>query len=491
MTFEGQNFWEIDASTAPLTNYSHSGNEHTYAIESYLGRITYDYGGKYLLNFMMRHDGSSRFLQEVRWGNFPSISGGWIVSNESFFESIPHINFLKLRVGYGLVGNATGSDYIYQSDLILRAIGGVNYNLGPAGTSVLGATRGSLANTYIQWEKLQELNVGADLRMFDSKLEVIFDYFNGKTFDLIYNRPLAPSVGAEQTSIIENNAGIKRNGWELSTVFRNRKGDFSYNISGNLSYMKSTLNELVNDSFISDTEDANFIKTRTFLNGTVGQYFLFEMDGIYSQEDIDALPEGFKVYNQTPVVGDAKFIDHGSDPDGEFGGAPDGKINEYDRIPYGNISPLRYGLSFNASYKSIDFTLFFQGVTKWDVYNSWYEQLITNDFSNYPADYDPYFEGEGSDPRAVFGFSHFSKLPSTRYIENGAYFRLKNLQIGYNIHMKGISKFRVYVSGQNLYTFSKYRGLDVELEGGMFDPGVDPQAFPNLRTYSAGIDVTF
>jgi hypothetical protein len=184
-------------------------------------------------------------------------------------------------------------------------------------------------------------------------------------------------------------------------------------------------------------------------------------------------------------------VDHGSDPNGEFAGDPDGKINEFDRIPYGNVSPMHYGISLNASYKSFDFTIFFQGVTKWDVYNSWYEYLITNDFSNYPADWDPYIDGEGSDPRAVFGFSHFNKLPSTWYLENGAYFRLKNLQIGYNIPFKKISKFRIYVSGQNLFTVTKYLGLDPELEGSMFDPGVDYMSFPNLRTYSAGINLTF
>jgi TonB-linked SusC/RagA family outer membrane protein len=490
-TFDGQNYWEIDASTAPLTSYSHAGNESTYAIESYLGRVTYGFDEKYLLNMMVRHDGSSRFVEEVRWGTFPSISGGWIVSSENFFTSVPVVDFFKIRAGYGLVGNATGADYIYQSELILRSIGGVNYNLGPAGNAVLGATRGRLANTYIQWEKLQELNIGADLRMFDSKLEVIFDYFNGRTYDLIYQRPLALSVGAEQSSIIENNAGIKRKGWELSAIFRNRAGDFAYEISGNISYVESSLNDLANDPYISDTNEANFIKTRSFLNEPLGQYFLFEMDGIYSQEDIDALPDGFTVYNQVPVVGDAQFIDHGSDPDGEFAGEPDGKINEFDRIPYGNVYPMHYGISLNASYKSFDFTVFFQGVSKWDVYNSWYEYLITNDFSNYPADYNPYLDGEGSDPRAVFGFSHFSKLPSTRYLENGAYFRLKNLQIGYNLPFKFVNKFRIYLSGQNLFTLTKYRGLDVELEGSMFDPGVDQQAFPNLRTYSAGISITF
>jgi TonB-dependent starch-binding outer membrane protein SusC len=490
-TFDGQNYWVIDASTAPLTSYSHVGNEHTYAIESYLGRVTYNFDEKYLLNMMVRHDGSSRFLEDVRWGTFPSISGGWVVSSENFFASVPLVDFFKIRAGYGLVGNATGADYIYQSELILRASGGVNYNLGPAGNGLLGATRGRLANTYIQWEKLQELNIGADLRMFDSKLEVIFDYFNGRTYDLIYQRPLPLSVGAEQSSIIENNAGIKRNGWELSAIFRNRSGDFSYNISGNISYVESSLNELENDQFISDTDDANYVKTRSFLNEPLGQFYLFDMVGLYSQEDIDALPEGFTVYNQIPRVGDAKYVDHGSNPNGEFAGDPDGKINEYDRIPYGNVYPLHYGISFNATYKSFDFTIFFQGVTKWDVYNSWYEYLITNDFSNYPADYDPYIDGEGSDPRAVFGFSHFNKLPSTWYLENGAYFRLKNLQIGYNIPLKKFSKFRIYVSGQNLFTLTKYRGLDPEVEGDMFDPGVDQQSFPNLRTYSAGISLTF
>jgi TonB-linked SusC/RagA family outer membrane protein len=490
-TFEGKNYWVINASTAPNTNYTSGGQESTYAMESFLGRLTYDYDQKYLLNFMIRHDGSSRFAEDVRWGTFPSISGGWIVSGENFFSSVPVVNFFKIRAGYGMVGNATGEDYVYQSELILRSIGGVNYNLGPAGTSVLGATRGKLANTSLQWEKLVELNIGTDIRLFESRLELIADYFNRQTSDLIHRRPLPPSVGAEQTSIIENNAGIKGNGFELAARFKNRAGDFIYNIGANLTYMKSELSKLPNEPYISDSEEANYIKARSFVGQPLGQYFLLDYTGIYTQEDIDALPDGFTVYNQVPVVGDARFVDHGSDPQGELAGAPDGKINEYDRIAVGNVYPFQYGITLNASYKAFDLTLFFQGITRWDVYNNWYEYLITNDFSNYPADYNPYIDGQGTDPRAVFGFTHFSKLPSTRYLENGSYFRLKNLQIGYNIPIKRINTFRIYFSGQNLFTLTKYRGLDPEFLGPMFAPGDDPRGFPNLRTFSVGINLSF
>jgi len=491
-TFD-QNFWVIDASTAPLNNYSHAGSERTHAIESYLGRITYDFDDRYLLNMMLRYDGSSRFLDDVRWGAFPSASAGWIVSNEKFFPDVVPINFFKIRAGYGEVGNSTGMDYVYQSELIRKAIGGPNYNLGPEGRSVLGATRGKLANERIRWETLKELNFGTDIYFLDNRLELVFDYFIGKTEDLIYQRSIPQSVGAEQDYIIENIIGIKRNGWELSLVHKNKIGDFSYKVSANLSYMESKLDKLVDEiPYITDSPNDPWIaKARSFINQPVGQFFLHDYQGIYTQEDIDNLPDNFTVFNYVPQVGDAKYIDHGSDPDGEFGGLPDGKINEFDRISVGKSNPIQYGFSFSGSYKGFDMLAFFQGVTHWDVYNNWYEYLNTNDFSNYTADFTPYFEGEGSDPRAIFGFEHFNKRPSTRYLESGAYFRLKNLQIGYTFKLNKVDNIRIYLGGQNLITWTKYRGLDVEFTGPMFAPGDDPRNFPNLRTYSAGLSLSF
>lgn len=491
-TFD-QNFWVIDASTAPLNNYSHEGKESTHAIESYLGRITYDFDDRYLLNMMLRYDGSSRFLDDVRWGTFPSASAGWIVSNEKFFPDVMPVNFFKLRAGYGEVGNSTGIDYIYQSELIRKAIGGVNYNLGPEGRSVLGVTRGKLANERIRWETLKEFNFGTDIYFLDNRLELVFDYFIGKTEDLIYKRSIPQSVGAEQDYIIENIIGIKRNGWELSLVHKNNIGGFSYKVSANLSYMESKLDKLVDEiPYITDApDDPDYAKARSFINQPVGQFFLHDYQGIYTQEDIDNLPDNFLVYNLIPQVGDAKYIDRGSDPNGEFGGLPDGKINEFDRVPVGKTNPLQYGFSFSGSFKGFDMLVFFQGVTHFDVYNNWYEYLNTNDFSNYTADFHPYFEGEGTDPRAVFGFTHFNKRPSTRYLESGAYFRLKNLQIGYTFKINKVNNFRVYLGGQNLITWTKYRGLDVEFTGPMFAPGDDPRNFPNLRTYSVGLSLSF
>ena len=490
-TFEGKNYWVLDASTADPKNYTHEGNENTYTIESYLGRITYNYADRYLLNFMIRHDGSSRFVKDLRWGTFPSISGGWIVSNENFFSSVPHVNFLKLRAGYGVVGNATEADYVYQSELILTANNGVNYNLGPDDVFVLGATRGKPANPNLKWEQLQELNVGTDLLLFNSRLELIFDYFNGKTTDLIYQRRIPPSNGTEESFITENILGIRRHGWEFSGSFKNEFKQINYKIGANLSYVQSELNKLIDEiPHISDGDEFS-THARSFLNQPVGQFFLLDYDGIYSQEDIDALDENFTAYGITPQAGDAKFIDHGSDPNGEFAGAPDGKINEFDRVSMGNVNPIRYGFSFNARYKAFDLTIFFQGVTKYDVYNSWYHNLNTDDYTNYTADFDPYINGEGTEPRSVFGREYYHERPSSKYLENGAYFRLKNLQIGYHIPLKFIQNLRVYLSGQNLYTWTQYRGLDPEINGPMFGPAVDQQVFPNLRTFIVGLDVTF
>jgi hypothetical protein len=220
--------------------------------------------------------------------------------------------------------------------------------------------------------------------------------------------------------------------------------------------------------------------------------------GIYTAQEILSLPDDFTIQGERPQVGDAKYRDvSGRDENGVLTGVPDGKISlNDDRVITGNPIPLiQYGLNIDLSYKSFDCTIFLQGVSGRDIYNS-YNALMTSEdfghFTNYPADYDPYIDGQGTDPRPHFFQGHGNNLESTRYLENGAYLRLKNVQIGATIPTEIFDNLRLFINGQNLLTFTKYEGLDPEFEGNsVFTPGIDPRAYPSVRTFMIGLDVTF
>jgi TonB-linked SusC/RagA family outer membrane protein len=478
-------FWVLSASTAPTQS---SGEEFSSAIRSYLGRLTYNYKDRYLLTAIIRHDGSSKFAPENRWGTFPSISAGWNVANEDFFK-VDAISELKIRAGYGIVGNSSIGDYEYQS-LVASSVSpteGMNYNLGPGGMLVIGATRGSLANRDITWETLKETNIGLDLKLFQGKLELNTDYYMGKMEGLLTEVAVPMSIGPGEGEVTVNAVNMKRNGWEANLVYRRVMGDFRFSIAANAFH---TRNEITYLPFGVDEFPGENSTSR--LGIPLGQLFLVEYLGIYtSQEQISE--DNVTINGQQPVIGDARYRDvDGRDEEGNLTGEPDGNISfDDDRQIWGNPIPyMQYGINIDASWKSLDLYLFFQGVTKRDVYNSIYADLNTAHDVNYTADFNPYIDGKGTDPRPVMG-QVANNFSSTRFVENGAYLRLKNLQIGYTIPMKGLQqKVRIWVGGQNLFVITKYRGMDPEFEGGVFDPGIDPIGYPQIRTFMTGINLT-
>ncbi len=492
------NFWQISGNSGSTSS---SGQEFHSAIRSYLGRLTYNYNDKYFLTGIIRRDGSSNFAPENRWGTFPSISVGWDISQEGFFNFEP-VNQLKLRAGYGEVGNASVGPYQYTTTIYRTALGadrwnpGVNYNLGPTSQSVIGATRSNnINNRNISWEELAETNIGLDIEAFNRQLFISGDYFFGEVNNVLSEVPVPGTIGApERPAPAVNAVSLKRNGWELSVSYRKLTGDFQYSVTANVSHSKNEITDL--GYGLSDLV-AGGGKTTARAGYPAGKFYLLEYEGIYSQADIDALPEDFTIAGETPVVGDAKYRDaYGRDEEGNLTIGPDGKISlDDDRIIMGDpIAAINYGLNFDFSYKIFDLTIFFQGISGRDVYNSYYGLMNSEyfgHFTNYPSYYDPYMNGQGSDPRPIWLDGHGNNLPSTRFIENGAYLRLKNVQLGITIPSRKYDNLRLYLSGQNLLTFTKYRGLDPEFEGGIFIPGIDPRGYPVVRSISLGINFTF
>ena len=476
-------FWVLDASVTPTQS---SGAEFSSAIRSYLGRATYNFDERYFITGIVRYDGSSKFAEENRWGTFPSVSGGWNISNEGFFNANA-ISDLKIRAGYGIVGNSSIGDYQYQSLIQSSAIGGVNYNLGPNGDLVIGATRGTLANRDITWETLKETNIGLDLSLFDGQLFLMFDYFMGDLEGLLTEVAVPGSIGpAEGTEITINAVDMERRGWEASITYQKVFGDFSFSTTFNA---WSATNEITKLPFGVE-EFPGWLSTSR-LGIPLGQLFLVEYMGIYtSQEQINQ--DGITINGEIPVVGDARYRDvNGRTEDGQLTGEPDGNISfDDDRQIWGNPIPqFEYGWNFDASWKGFDLYFFFQGVAKRDVYNSIYADLNSFHAENYTADHDPYIDGQGTEPRPFNG-EVANNFSSTRFVENAAYFRLKNLQIGYTVPWDKIKNLRIFLSGQNVFTITNYRGMDPEFEGGVFEPGVDPIAYPQIRTFSAGLNLT-
>ena len=466
-------FFQISSTTAAPEDITTYGDELTSTIRSFLGRFTYNFADKYLLTANFRADGSSKFPEENRWGTFPSVSAGWNVSKENFFN-VPFIYNLKLRGGYGQVGNASIDDYAYQSLIFSSSVGGTNYNLGYDDRSVIGATRAGIVNNNLKWETLKETNVGIDLAFLSGSIEVIGDVYFGQLEDLLVDAPVPGSAGeGDWATTTVNAATMDRTGWELSIRYRKMKGDFKFDITANAFHNSNKVTYLpMGDMF--------GLHSITRVGIPIGQIYVLDYLGIYTDEsELDEVT----VVGQVPELGDAKYRDVSGD----------GNISEGDdREIVGDPNPkLQYGLNFNGYWRNFEFSLFIQGVHGRDAFNAIKYAMNTSAQTSYTGDYDPYIDGSGSDPRPTADFGSPNNIASGLFVEDASYLRLKNVRIGYNIPWDKVSNLSVFIGGQNLLTFTNYSGMDPEFESDILAPGVDWGGFPNIRTFNAGVNLKF
>jgi TonB-linked SusC/RagA family outer membrane protein len=471
--YEGTDpFFQISSTTAAPEDITTYGDELTSTIRSYLGRFTYNYADKYLLTANFRADGSSKFPEDNRWGTFPSVSAGWNISNENFFK-VPFIYNLKLRVGYGEVGNASIDDYAYQSLIFSSSVGGVNYNLGYDDRNVIGATRDGIVNNNLKWETLKETNVGIDLAFLDGSIEVIGDVYFGQLEDLLVDAPVPGSAGEGFATTTVNAATMDRTGWELSVRYRKMKGDFKFDI---------TANAFNNSNEVTYLPMGNMpgLYSVTRVGIPIGQIYTLDYQGIYT--DASELNE-ITVVNKVPELGDAKFRDVSGD----------GNISEgEDRKIVGDPNPkLQYGVNFNAHWRNFEFSIFIQGVHGRDVFNAISYTMNTSAQTSYTGDYDPYIDGSGSDPRPTADFGSPNNIASSLFVEDASYIRIKNVRFAYKIPWDKVNNLNVFIGGQNLLTFTNYSGMDPEFESDILSPGVDWGGFPNIRIYNVGLNLSF
>ncbi len=491
----------LDATTLSKNT---GGNRTEWGLRSLLGRVNYSFAGKYLLTVNVRRDGSSRFAPGNRWGTFPSASLGWRLSEETFLQNLPFLTDLKVRASYGQVGNQEIGDYQYDATLINSA----NYLFG--GALVTGVTPTSMPALDIKWETSLQKNIGLDFGLFNNRIAGTVDYFVNETRDMLVRVPVSRITGISTDPFV--NAGSVRNsGLELALSYRKTEGNFQYSVGGNLTTIRNEVTSLGGGRPIGGgtfpRSGGGASLTRTEVGQPMGYFYGYVTDGIFqSVDEINAYNEmdgnAATKYQDKAAPGDVIF----RDLDGN------GVINSLDRTRIGNPFPkLTYGVSGNASYRGFDLTLLLQGVHGNDIYNGiryWTEGMVNN-FNNGTETLNRWRSaeepGNGKVPRAVNGDPNQNRRESDRFIEKGSFLRVKNLSIGYSLPAgllqrvahNSLSTVRLYATGQNLLTFTRYTGFDPEI-GTFSQPGsanlnlgVDYGNYPQARTVLLGVQVGF
>lgn len=488
----------INTSTGDTRGYG--GYQH-WAIEGYFGRFNYTYKDKYLLEVNGRYDGSSRFLDDKRWQFFPSFSAGWTISNENFYQGSgisDHIGFLKLRGSYGELGNQN-TDYWYPFYPSM-GIGVDNGNWLVNGERPNTAYPPGLVSTLLTWERVTSWNVGLDLRAFRSRLGVTLDIYNRTTFDMVGPAPELPAIlGANPPQI--NNTDMESKGFDLEISWRDSYNDLSYGAK----FILSDTREFVT-SYPNESGNLNaWYSGREF-----GEIWGYTTKGI-AKSDAE-MNDWLAQHNQDRMgsnwaAGDIMYEDLNGD--GAINNGSNTLDDPGDLSIIGNSQPrYSYSIDLDANYKGFDFRAFFQGVAKRDVAvggpyftgansNRWQAAGFTQHLDYFrPEDTTSPF-GPNTDsyyPRPLFDSGWKNFHTQTRYLQNGAYLRLKNIQLGYTIPADiteriKISKLRFYVSGENLVTFTKMSKIfDPETTGGDWGNG---KIYPLSKVISAGLSLTF
>ena len=466
------------------------------ALEGLMGRASYNYNSTYYLDVTVRHDGSTRFAKDKRWGTFPSASAAWRLSKEPFMADLTFIDDLKLRAGYGQLGNQEVRNMAYLSPIDNRPVfaWGVDETRIGMGNKYVGAAIYSLANSDLQWEKTSTANIGFDATLLDNKMTMSFEYYNKLTDGILQTVTLPLSLGLIDMPV-DNIASVRNTGIELSLNYNNRVGEIIYNIGANFSTVKNIVEKTSggipmyngNTSNIEEGYSMNYIRG-------------YKVGGIFqTQEEVDA----WKAKNaddnyQTAKVapGDYYFLDQRSaptKPNTFYKDSLDNKINSYDEVYLGKTIPgFYYGFNVNLEYKNLDFSAQFNGVgdvqrvnsVKWSLYN------VGTTNANQSVDVLNAWTSTNKSkslPRAINGDPAQNYRFSDRFVESGAYMRLSNVQLGYSLpkqvytFMKNtVSNCRIYVGAANLLTITNYSGYDPENDN-----------YPTPRTFFMGLNVRF
>ena len=507
------------------------------AIISGLARLNYVFDNKYLITASVRRDGSSRFGSENKYGVFPSFSLGWKISEEKFIKSgLSFISLLKIRAGWGRIGNDKISDYPYASAV---EIGTPlqNYVFGQSPQIVTGGAIVGFPNPQVKWETSEQTNIGLDVGLFRDQLNFSIDYYNKTTRDQLLALPMPDIVGLFNNPVdmklggdpLFNAGEVNNRGIEVMTSYRKKEGSFKYEIGFNFTYNKNEVVEL--GKGIEPVYAGNFkgaYISRTDVGLPIASFFGYETNGLFTEEDDtdkDGIVDNQPVYTDEAgteqlmqpfaAPGDIKFVDQNGD----------NKIDLDDKTLIGSPHPdLSYGFNIGMSYWNFDLSVFFQGVYGNEIFNTTIYDLMGGNRTNYHVDIldsyqSPVYDEnnniieEGNTSTSVPRLNgddrngNISEL-SDRYVQDGSYIRLKNMQLGYSLPSNtltkiGIKNLRLYVGAQNLLTFTRYKGYDPEIgrkynsygtqqdNQVSLEMGIDYGSYPQARTFLFGINMTF
>lgn len=471
----------LGAIDAGMTNGSITGNYNEWAMRSYFGRVNLNWDNRYLLEANLRADGSSKFAPGHRWGYFPSVSAGWRISEENFMQNTSSwLNQLKLRASYGSLGNnATTSYYMYQS-LFATA----NYILN--GNIAGGLAQTVLANPSLTWEKTYMTNIGLDFAFLNNRLSGSVDIYNKDTKGILISLPAPLEHG---TSVVPNqNAGeVNNKGFELDLRWNDRIGKVSYNVGFNMGFVNNKVTKFQGDvssiSGVYKTQEGKPINQLYVI--TVDRIVRDQSDLDYVQSLVDRNPDYFASY-QRPELGDFLYRDANGD----------GKLDTNDRVEigYGTLPRLSYGANLGLAWNGFDFSVLFQGVGNHQVYynNQAFrfvtvmgQSLIKDITDNAWTPENPY---NSKYPILRNNANGKNNIASDAFVHNAAYFRCKNIQLGYTVPKKITKKFfvenlKVYASIDNLFTITDFPGFDPEVGANV--------GYPSVRQYSVGLNVSF
>lgn len=489
---EDPDFMDLNSGTAGINN---SGSRYEWALFSIFGKVNYSLKDKYLLEATVRRDGSSRFGSNNRYGTFPAFSGGWRISQESFLSGLKWLDNLMIRAGWGQTGNQEIGNYngfnTYRSSLNLSsyAINGSNNAVKP------GFDTDAFGNPDAKWETTTQTNIGLDMTILKGMLGFNLDVYNRTTSDMLYQLALPATQGTATVPFV-NVGEMNNKGIDFAVNFQNNTSkDFTYGISANISAYKNKVVKLNNNesAILLGPNIRSYVWTRSTVDQPLYSFYGHVIDGIYQNEEDLANGPAYPGY---AAVGKYKY----RDLDG------DNVITDNDRTFIGNPHPdFTYGLNINLGYKNFDLSAFFQGVQGNDILNMVKRWV---DFNNQAGNRSLRMLNDSwtpENPDAVLPIldanDSRSQQPSSYFIENGSYFRLKNLTLGYTfpadlLQKLGLQSARIYVQGQNLFTITDYSGIDPEITSvgstpGTTTLGVDQGNYPLAKMYQLGINVGF
>ena len=477
-----------------------TGNqESVYSQASFFGRVNYNYKETYLASLVFRADGSTNFAGGQQWGYFPSVSGGWVASNEAFLESTKDwMDFLKVRASWGSNGNDNITKFNYLS---LIQLANAQYNFGnDNSTLTAGAYPSTIGVTKTKWETSYQTDFGFDSRFLNSHLSLSVDLYNKLTKDWLIAAPLLATAGVATNPYI-NGGDVTNKGIELQLSYNNNIGkDFNYSVTGSYAYNKNEVNNIPTaDGIIHGGTNILYENAGEFFRASAGEpigYFWgYKTAGVFQNEaEVLAYKSNGKVLQPTAVPGDLKYADLNGD----------GVISAADKTNIGDPNPHHtFGFSISCNYKNFDFAVNANGVAGNKIVQSY--RNIASSYGNWTTDILNRWHGEGTSntvPRVTQDNSNWSQF-SDLYIQDGSYLRISNVTLGYDfakqLKWKKLNQFRLYVSAQNLFTFTKYTGMDPEVgfsasdASGVysFGQGVDVGTYPRPQTYLVGVNIKF